>query len=41
MKKVIVVLVLASLSLSSCSYYTCATYAKQKPQEKTQKESRI
>lgn len=41
MKKAIVVLVLASVSLSSCSYYTCATYAKKEPQPKTQKAERI
>ncbi len=41
MKKVIVIVVLASVFLSSCSFYTCATYAKKQPEVKAQKATRI
>jgi hypothetical protein len=42
MKKFIVVAcVLAAFTLSSCGYYTCATYAKQPVKKATPKEARI
>jgi hypothetical protein len=39
MKNSIVILILAALtvSISSCSYYSCATYAKGNPKQSSQK----
>jgi hypothetical protein len=40
MKKSVIVFLLAAVTLSACSTYTCATYAKE-PSKKTVKETRI